>query len=87
MTDQQRQPARILRDLLRIEELESESQGIWDDAISNLVYGRLTPEMRDKYVKNTYRATELHAEAMQLTRGLYSLIQQVLSPDNEGASQ
>lgn len=54
--------------LRRCLELESEAHTLFDDACSNLAYGRLSEEMRDGYVQKTYQATRLHAEAQQTLR-------------------
>jgi hypothetical protein len=61
-------PGAMIDELLEIIELEGEAHAIWDDALSNLAYGRLSAEMRDGYIKKTYKATEKHAEAQQRLR-------------------
>lgn len=67
-------PGALIDELTKIEELEGDAHAIWDDALSNLAYGRLTPEMRDGYIKKTYKATEKHAEAQQRLRALVERI-------------
>lgn len=54
--------------LLEVEELEGEAQRIWDHSSSNLAYGYLSDEKRNEYIQLTYRATELHTQAMEKLR-------------------
>lgn len=64
--------------LRKVLELEQEAHGLYDDACSNLAYGKLSKEMRDGYVQQTYRATKLHAEAMQTLRAMADELNAVL---------
>ena len=50
--------------------LEQEAHRLFDDATSNLAYGHLSDAMRDGYVKQTYRATAMHREAMEALRAI-----------------
>jgi hypothetical protein len=48
----------IIMPLQNVDRLEGESHHMWDDSFSNLAFGKLTPEMRERYIQQTYRATE-----------------------------
>lgn len=50
--------------------LEKEAHRIFDEAVTNLAFSNLTDELRRKYVGQTYRATGLHAQAMDILRGI-----------------
>lgn len=54
--------------LAQVEELEGQSHQMWDDSFSNICYGRLSTEMRDGYIKQSYQATGLHSQAMDKLR-------------------
>lgn len=59
-------------------ELEREAHTLWDDAFSNVCHGKLSQEMRDRYIEQTYRATRLHAEAQQTLRELANELNAIL---------
>lgn len=58
----------VIGALQAIDDLEGESHGIWDDAVSNLAYAHVDQERRNGYVERTYTATAKHREAMELLR-------------------
>jgi len=58
--------------------LEKQAHTLFDDANSNLAYGRLSKEMRDGYVQKTYQATRLHHEAMETLRALAKELNELL---------
>ena len=64
----------ILSTLEAVEALEGEAHRLFDDANSNLAFGNLTREQRLAYVQQTYRATEMHAQAMDYVRRLQTQI-------------
>ncbi len=61
---------RIFDQLKRVLDLETEAHTIYDDATSNLAYGKLSKAMRDRYMNRTYAATRMHAEAKQILRDM-----------------
>lgn len=61
---------KLIDRLQRVLELEKEAHRLYDDACSNLAYGNLSKEMRNGYVQQTYKATELHARAMGILRDM-----------------
>lgn len=70
---------KMIDDLNQIEEDEGEAHRLFDDANSNLAYGRLSPEMRDGYVKQTYRGTGLHAASMERVRSIRQQLREIVS--------
>ncbi len=58
----------IIAPLQRAETLEGEAHRLFNDAVSNLAYGHLPEEMRERYVQQTYQATRKHATAMEALR-------------------
>lgn len=76
---QQQKPRSTLTDaihlLSQVDELEGQSHKKWDDSFSNLCYGRLNEEIRERYIQQTYEATKQHAEAMEKLREAIKLLQ------------
>ena len=58
----------VIKPLQQVESLEGAAHRKWDDSTSNLAYGRLSPEMREHYIQQTYQATHEHAAAMEALR-------------------
>jgi hypothetical protein len=69
---------KIFERLSAIAEKEGEAHRLYDHATSNLAYGRLSSEMRDELVRSTYRATELHAECLELMREMVKELNEIL---------
>lgn len=57
----------VYQQLQEIEKLERESHQLWDNAMMNMRPG-MSHEHLQKFRKQTYRATELHSQAMELLR-------------------
>lgn len=69
---------KIVDQLRKIMELEKQAHTLFDDSNSNLAYGNLSREMRDRYVKQTYQATRLHHEAMETIRAMIAELNTIM---------
>ena len=65
--------------LFKIEELAGKSQGLWGNAWTNAVIAQ-HPD-RDRWTQQTYQATRLHSDCMDILRRLLADLQE-MAEDN-----
>jgi hypothetical protein len=68
--------------LYKIEELAGNSQQLWDNAWTNAVIAD-HPD-KDGYTQQTYQATRIHAECMDVLRKLLSDLQELAEAEASG---
>ena len=68
--------------LFQIEELAGKSQGLWDNAWTNAVIAD-HPD-KDGYTQQTYQATRIHAECMDVLRKLLADLQALAEDEASG---
>ncbi len=68
--------------LYRIEELAGNSQQLWDNSWTNAVIAD-HPD-KDGWTQQTYRATRLHSECMDVLRKLLTDLQELAEQEAQG---
>lgn len=68
--------------LYQIEELAGKSQGLWDNSWTNAVIAD-HPD-KDRWTQQTYQATRLHSECMDVLRKLLNDLQELAEDEARG---
>ena len=71
----------ISSELLAIEELEREAHQIWDHVEGNLMYGRLSKDMKEALHKQTSEAVRKHRESMDRLQAVRKRMSEIMRRD------